>query len=158
MKSVYPRKKSLSEGPRRPYNRVWSADSWEVTWQDSNKILKFSYFLRFLGGRISILLMHKMPLGPTGGLWSIVKNDLMVKKSRFFKVEDTLTIIIPREKKHLNNVYTSLKWFWGNLRGLWDFDQKSIHWVWILHLVEKLTEAKIPYPMNRFLIKISKSS
>ena len=30
----------------------------------------------------------------------------------------------------LNNVYTSLKWFGDNLRGLWDFDKKSTHWVW----------------------------
>ena len=53
--------------------------------------------------------MHKSPLGPTGGLCSIVKNDLMVKKCGFFKVEDTLTIIIPGEKELLNDVYTSLK-------------------------------------------------
>jgi hypothetical protein len=59
--------------------------------------------------------MQKGPLQPIGGLGSIVKNDFMVKKSGFFKVEDMLTTIIPGEKELLNDVYTYLKSFWNNL-------------------------------------------
>ena len=53
--------------------------------------------------------MQNLPILYLGGLGSIVKNDLMVKKSGFFKVEDMLTTIIPGEKELLNDVYTSLK-------------------------------------------------
>ena len=53
--------------------------------------------------------MQKSTLDPTGGLRRILKNDFMVKNCGFFKVGDTSTIIIPREKKYLNDVYTFLK-------------------------------------------------
>ena len=95
-----------------------SADSLEVTLQDSNKILNFSHFFRFLLDVMLTLLMQKTHFWPTEGLWSIVKNDFMAKKCQFFKVEDTSTIIIPREKKHLIGVYLALKPFWDNLSGM----------------------------------------
>ena len=92
-----------------------SADSLEVTLQDSNKIVNFSHFFRFLLDVMLTLLMQKTHFWPTEGLWSIVKNDFMVKKCRFFKVEDTSTIIILREKIHFNSVHSLLKPFLDNL-------------------------------------------
>ena len=102
-----------------------SADSLEVTLQDSNKILNFSHFFRFLLDVLLTLLMQKTDFLPAEGLRSIVKNDFMVKKCGFFKVEDTSTIIIPLEKRHINSIYLPLKPFLDNLRGLYGFLQKS---------------------------------
>ena len=91
--------------------------------------LNFDHFLNFWDPVYEFCWCKKCLLGPR----AIVKNHLMVKKCRFFKVGDTLTIIIPREKKHLNDVYTSLKWFWDNLRRICDRLKKSICWTYLFH-------------------------
>ena len=108
-----------------------SADSLEVTLQDSNKILNFSHFFRFLLDVLLTLLMQKTYFLPAEGLWSIVKNDFMVKKCGFFKVEDTSTTIIPQEKRHPIGVYPVLKPFWDNLLGIWDIVKNWYIWLLI---------------------------
>ena len=74
----------------RSYDAVkLSADSLEVSLQDSNIILNFRDDLRFLWTPASTLLMQLRALGNS---LRKAKNDLMVL-NRFFKVCDTFTII-----------------------------------------------------------------
>ena len=73
--------------------RKISTESLEVSLQDSNIILNFWDDFRFLWPPASTDLTSKTTiLGP----WELpysVKNDLTMKKCRFFKVYDTFTIM-----------------------------------------------------------------
>ena len=78
----------------RSYDAVkLSADSLEVSLQDSNIILNFRDDFRFLWAPASTLLLQLRLGFALGNSLRKAKNDLMVKKSRFFKVSDTFTII-----------------------------------------------------------------
>ena len=97
-----------------------SADSLEVTLQDSNKILMFTHFFRFPSENMQHLLMQKTLFEAPKGLCNRAKNVLRVKKCRFFKVRDTLTTMLPRKKKHLTIVVSPIKTFYDHSRTFWD--------------------------------------
>ena len=67
-----------------------STDSLEVFLQNSNFFFDFRSIFGFLCGIASTLLMQLRALGNS---LRKAKNDLMVKKSRFFKVCDTFIIM-----------------------------------------------------------------
>ena len=97
-----------------------SADSLEVTLQDSNKILMFTHFFRFPSENMQHLLMQKTLFEAPKGLCNRAKNVLRVKKCRFFKVRDTLTTMLPRKKKHRTIVVSPLKTFYDHSRTFWN--------------------------------------
>ena len=70
-----------------------STDSLEVSLQDSNIFSNFRNDFRFLWAPASTLLMQLRLVLAFGNSLREAKNDLMVKKSRFFKVCDTFTIM-----------------------------------------------------------------
>ena len=87
-------KKSRFWGTMRSYDAVkLSADSLEDSLQDSNIILNFRDDFRFLWAPASTLLLQLRLGFALGNSLRKAKNCLMVKKSRFFKVSDTFTII-----------------------------------------------------------------
>ena len=100
-----------------------SADSLEVSWQDSNIFLNFWYDFRFLQPLMLTLLMQVFGLIYAA---QRVQNCITMKKCRFFKVEDTFTMMQPRKKKHLTKVSSGLKTFYYHLRCSWDNLKKSI--------------------------------
>ena len=55
--------------------------------------------------------MQKRTSESLQGLSTTVKYGLTVEKWRFFEVEDTLTIMLPREKTHLTQLNLALKAF-----------------------------------------------
>ena len=73
--------------------RKISTESLEVSLQDSNIILNFRDDFRFLWAPASTDLTSKMTIS---GPWELpyrMKNDLTMKKSQFFKVYHTFTIM-----------------------------------------------------------------
>ena len=73
--------------------RKISTESLEVSLQDSNIISNFRDDLRFLWRPASTDLTSKMAILAPWELPYGVKNDLTVKKCRFFKVYHTFAII-----------------------------------------------------------------
>ena len=102
-----------------------SADSLEVTLQDSKKIFVFTHFFRFPSRNMLRLLMQKTLFGTPKGLCNRAKNAFRVKKCRFFKVGDTLTTMLPWKKKHLIVLVSPLKTFYDHLRSFWDYLKNS---------------------------------
>ena len=70
-----------------------SADSLEVSFQDSSICLNFRDDFRFLWAIASTDLTSKMAILTPLELPDKVKIDLTVKKCRFFKVHETFTIM-----------------------------------------------------------------
>ena len=89
------------------------------------------------------LLMQKLIFQSLQGLSSTVKYGLTVKKSRFFEVEDTLTIMLPREKTHLSHLSSALKTFQGHLRYRLDNLKKLDFSIWWI-LSKGIFRQKIP--------------
>ena len=111
----------------RSYDAVkLSADSLEVPLQDSNIFLNFRDDFRFLWAPASTLLLQLRLGFALGNSLRKAKNRLMVKKSRFFKVSDTFTIISLRKKKHLTKFSSWLKRFYDHLESLRDNFEKLI--------------------------------
>ena len=73
--------------------RKISTESLEVSLQDSNIILNFRDDFRFLWAPASTDLTSKITISCPWDLPYRVKNDLTVKKYRFFKACHTLTIM-----------------------------------------------------------------
>ena len=111
-----------------------SADSLEVTLQDSNKIFNVLHFFRFLLNNMQTLLMQKWPSEALKGLTRRVENAFTVKKWRFFKVEDTLAIMLPRKNTHLSHLSSALKTFQDHLPCLWDNSKKLDFSTWWIFL------------------------
>ena len=61
-----------------------------------------------------------MKNGPPKGLVQRPKIRCQTKNVDFFKVGDTLTMILLGEKEHFNNVSSWLKTFYDHLRGYGD--------------------------------------
>ena len=79
--------------------------------------MNFRYDFRFLCMGIQTLLMQRI------ALWRPayrVRNCITMKKSRFFKVADTFTMMWTRKKKHLTKVSSGLKTIYDHLRRSWD--------------------------------------
>ena len=70
-----------------------SADSLEVSLQDSNIILNFQDDFRFIWAPASTDLTSKMTVSHPWDFPYRVKKDLTMEKCRFFKVYYTLTIM-----------------------------------------------------------------
>ena len=78
----------------RSYDTIkLSTESLEVSLQDSNIILNFRDDFRFLWPPASTDLTSKTTIVGPWGLSYSVKNDLTMKKCRFFKVYHTFTIM-----------------------------------------------------------------
>ena len=73
--------------------RKISTESLEVSLQDSNIILNFRDDFRFLWAPASTDLTSKMTVSHPWDFPYRVKNDLTMKKCRFFKVYYTFTIM-----------------------------------------------------------------
>ena len=75
--------------------------------------------------RSSMLKIHKIQ---PKGLAQRAKIGCRTKNVDFFKVRDTVTIKLLGEKKHLSDVSSWLKRFYGHLRGLRDNLKFSCIW------------------------------
>ena len=58
------------------------------------------------------------------------------KKSRFFKVGDTFTMMYPQKRKHLTKISSGLKPFYDHLRCSWDNLKKSVLLHCEIHLLQ----------------------
>ena len=109
---------------QRPQNT--STDSLDVFWQDSKKIFMFPpFFENFHLGMLRSFMLN-LQNGLPKGLVHRAKIGCQTKNMDFFKVGDTLTMLWLGEKKHLSDVSSWLKWFYGHLRGLRD-NLKILH-------------------------------
>ena len=127
--------KSHFWGTMRSYDaRKISTESLEVSLQDSNIILNFWDDFQFLWPPASTDLTSKTTISGPWELPYSVKNDLTMKKCRFFKVYHTFTIMLQRKKRHLTKVSSSLKRFYDHSRPCWDNFKKLILWYYKTHV------------------------